>query len=289
MVAPLQVTSRVDASVRFVGSTISVLKPSLMRPPHPGLCLAQPALRTQNLTRLLGDDAALQWSSVFLALGTLAPPIRLRWTLDSAREWLAGLEGASLDHFFVRADSSHGDLLDAVVAAGWPHIELDGCDPVRFRHRYGIDGVTGRNVNLALRGGRGELHDFANVIVVEAAGAPVAVEFALGVSAFLARLDGLDHPLQASPIADVMATSTDRERRLADAVAAAALLLSEGMRPVSRGRSGILRRYLRAIGTLAAEEIALDDIGAAAGRLVDDEAVGATLVAEVERLTRKPG
>jgi hypothetical protein len=280
-VEPVGVTSGIDPSVRFVGSTISVLKPHLTSPPAPGLCLAQPALRTQNLGRLLADPAPLLWSSVFQALGTLAPHHLLEWTLDRALTWLSGHVGAPLDRLVLRADSSDRDLLAAVRQAGWSEIELDGYEPFRYRHVYGVDGVTGRNVNMALRHSDGRLRDFANVIVVAADDVPVAVEFAIGTSAFLANREGLDHPLQASPVADVLPTSTDPERRLADAVSAAALLLAEGLRPVSRGRSGILRRYLLAVAALLPNGMSVDAVGEAAGRLADDAGVGKRLARHV--------
>ena len=283
-VAPVAVTSGVDPSVRFVGSTISVLKPHIAEPPRPGLCLAQPAMRTQNLARLITDPEPLEWSSTFLALGTLSPPDQLGWTLEQARTWLTESVGADAEDLMIRADSRDEDLIAAVLGSGWPQLELDGYEARRYRHRFGLEGIGGRNVNLAVRRGD-RLDDIANVILIEADGAPVAVEFAIGVSACLARLDGLDHPLQASPVADVLPTSTERQRRLADAVAAIALLTGEGLRPVSRGRGGILRRYLHAVGALLPDDTSLEVAGEAASWLAGDQAVGNELVRQVERLS----
>jgi hypothetical protein len=283
--APVAITSGVDPSVRFVGSTVSVLKAHLGKPgpPAPGLCLAQPAVRTQNLRRLLDDDTPLQWSSLFLALGTLVPYACLGEATQDVFAWLTGPAGVPAARLVVRGSSADSDLVATMRAGNKWRVELDTCEQSQFRHRYGMESVVGRNVNFAIRGRCGQLNDFANLIVIDREGESLAVEFAVGVSALLARKHDLEHPLQASPVADCLPTGTDHQRRLADAVAVAAQLLREGLRPVSRGRGGILRGYLRAVAELASEDC-IACLGSAAGTLANDAVVSRMMLEHITRL-----
>jgi hypothetical protein len=282
------VTSRVDPTVRFVGSTISVLKPELAALPERGLCLAQTALRTQNLARLTDDPEPLTWSSTFVALGTLARASQLTTTAAVARSWLVDVVGMPAARLVVRAASYDRDLIAGMRAAGWDQFELDGCAPLHFRHRFGIPDTGGRNVNIAVCAMDGGLDDIGNVIVLERGGSRIAVEFAMGVSALLARGCGLAHPLQASPVADVWPTGTDQERRVADALSVVALLASERVRPVNRGRGGILLRYMKTLVALLPPEVDLASISRAAAELAGPDTIAAPLIDRLTTLARSP-
>lgn len=246
--AAVPVSSRVDPTVRFVGSTISVLKPRLDGDLAP-VCLAQPAIRTQNLQKLLDPSAEIEWSTLFMALGTLASYAGTRRTAELARDFLLHDAEIEAGRLIARCSSRDPDLV-AIAEKIFGAVEIDGSMMAVYRHHYGEKHLSGRNFNLAILTGGHASGDVANVIVVERNGTPVGVEFACGVSTTFARRDGLAHPLQGSPIADLLPTETQPQLKLADAVAATAHLLAEGLRPVSRGRQGILRRYIQAIPPL---------------------------------------
>ena len=57
---PVQISSGVDPTVRFIGSHISVFKPYLAEgiAPNPGLFMRQDCLRTRNADKLLDDPTS---------------------------------------------------------------------------------------------------------------------------------------------------------------------------------------------------------------------------------------
>lgn len=233
--------SRHDSSIRFTNSTISVFKPDLADDgPSEDLLLIQPALRLRNLLHWQRHGTVSGFGCYFIALGTLSPAGSAPRILSSVADWLREGAGVSPDRVVVRVSSGDHDLHTAAVSTGL-EIELDGQPHQRYRHGFGLDGVRGRNVNLAVRT-RAGLEDVCNVITIEREdGVQLAVESAFGVNTVLARVHDLPHVLVASAAAvpgapdDLMAI---------DAAGSAIALLSEGLRPHARGRAGNLRSLL---------------------------------------------
>ncbi|MGI5230240.1 hypothetical protein [Actinoallomurus sp. CA-142502] len=252
--APVPVTSRIDSSVRFVGSTISVLKPLLTEGvPDPGVFLIQRAVRTRNL-RAVADGAPLDWASYFVALGTLSPAGRLPEIAVHAWELFRDRLPVDPGQVVIRASSLDPDLVAVVRGIpGGPAIEIDGYEEHRYRHRFGMEGYAGRNVNFAIDHPRWGLRDVGNLILIHRDGVPVAVELAFGVGTILSRAYGLDHPIQASSAGAAVPVRTPADIRLADMVSVAVVLLSEGLRPNGSGRGRILRGHLQALSRLRAE------------------------------------
>lgn len=237
----MPLVSRHDSSIRFTNSTISVLKPDLAGDgPGEDLLLAQPALRLRNLTHWQHHGTVSNFGCYFIALGTLSPAGSAPRVLSSVADWLRDGVGVPPDRVVVRVAGADRDLHDAAVPTGL-EIELDGQPHQRYRHGFGLDGVRGRNANLAVRT-RAGLQDVGNVIMIEREdGSPLAVESAFGVNTMLARVHDLPHVLLAASSAvpgapdDLMAI---------DAAGSAIALLSEGLRPHARGRAGNLRALL---------------------------------------------
>jgi hypothetical protein len=250
---PLPITSGVDPSVRLVGSTISVLKPLLFADqlPDPGVVLLQPALRARNLDVMLGDEPAPAWSSYFIALGTLSPAARLRQTAEHGALFLRQVLRLDASRTAIRLFSEDVDLLAAFSSerVALP-LEIDRSERWRYRHRYGLASVTGRNANFAVRSAQGGLEDVGNLIVIEKEGRPCAVELAFGAFTLRARLDGARHSVETMPAARFLQLRDDADVKLLDALVAAIVLLGEGLRPNATGRGRILRRYLQAVSHL---------------------------------------
>ncbi|MFB9836676.1 hypothetical protein [Actinoallomurus acaciae] len=253
--APVPVTSRIDSSVRFVGSTISVLKPLLLAGdiPEPGVFLIQRAVRTRNL-RAVTDGAPLDWASYFVALGTLSPADRLPEVAAHAWELFRDRLHAGPGQVVIRASSLDPDLVAVARGIpGGPAVEIDGYEEQRYRHRFGVEGYSGRNVNFAIDHPRWGLRDVGNLILIHRDGVPVGVELAFGVGTILARAYGLEHPIQASSAGAAVPLRTPADIKLADMLSVAVVLLSEGLRPNGSGRGRILRGHLQALSRLRAE------------------------------------
>ncbi len=247
--APQPLVSRLDPSVRFIGSTISVLKGDLLagKVAAPGLFVVQPAVRTRNLPRLLDERAVITSPSWFLHAGTVCPPECAAQGLADVCALLTRGVGATL---VLRVASADADLRALAERCHPGGVEVDGEPAEHYRHGFGVPGLEGRNINLAAVAGTGAPRNFGNFIAMERAGAAVAYETALGVHHLAAATAGLGHPLRAQPVAGVLALGTQRELKLADALVTSLALLEAGLRPTGRGRGRTLRGYLLALGAL---------------------------------------
>ncbi|GAB3671146.1 hypothetical protein [Saccharopolyspora tripterygii] len=244
--------SRHDPSIRFTNSTISVLKADLLDGCTEDLMLVQPALRLRNLAHWRRTGEVSGFGCYFVALGTLSPPGSLHRIHKSVLTWFTETAGVAESRIVARVSSADDDLLAAAADAAGQR-EIDGCPQHRYRHVFGVEGVRGRNLNLALRT-RDGLADICNIICIERDdGTPLAVESAFGVNTVLARVHDLPHVLDASPAA--AAAPRPPDLMALDALGSALPLLAEGLRPRARGRSGnlhsllaVLRERLDAIG-----------------------------------------
>jgi hypothetical protein len=245
---PVPVSARIDPSVRFVGSTISVLKPILAAGDiHPrGHFLVQPAVRTHNVTRL--DEPPSGWCSYFRALGTLSPAARLPEVAADCWDMCRRVFGLTDERVVFRASSADEDLLAAVRSIpNGPEIEIDGYEQWRYRHRFGVDGVAGRNVNVAVRSDRWGLRDIGNIVLIERAGEPIAVELAFGVATVLSRVHDLAYPMLASAAGRAVPMRDEADMALADLLSVGVTLMREGLRPNGGNRGRILRAHLQAL------------------------------------------
>src|SRR5262249_50290815 len=146
----------------------------------------------------------------------------------------------------VRASSRDPDLVKEADVPPDVLIEVDGYSQSLYRHHFGLDDWAGRNINFAIKC-EDSTHDIGNLIVIENANVPVAVELACGVSVVICRMHSLPHPLLASPVADHLPLTTWDQIKCGNALEASIALAREGLRPVSRGRGRIFREYLRAL------------------------------------------
>lgn len=254
-----------DESVLFTGSTISTFKPYLEKQnvPSNGLFMIQSCLRTQN-TKILKDDSKRpQWASYFSSIGALT-------TYDNLDEiskltWLFYTDflGIPEDKMRVRIASKDIDLLSHWKKAALnDRLEHDANNPVYYTHKFGMESVSGRNCNLAVVDHRTqELRDIGNIIVIERAGEPIAVEIAFGVETIVSRLLGFPNPIAASLIADIVPVKNEYSLKLADAISSSVVILDSGERPVATNRGRVLRKYMQAIGDYREKAaVTLDEI-----------------------------
>ena len=250
--APAHLVSRVDPSVRFIGSTISVLK-SFIRTrsaPEPGVFLIQPALRTRNLEKLLDENAMPTSPSFFLHLGTLSPASFLEQAaIDGWMFFLDQCAGQS-SRAVMRVSSQHQDLLTIARNLPGPAVEIDGEPQDHYRHQFGMVGISGRNLNYGICQSDGQINNVGNLVIMENDEGAVGIEVVIGLNHLVAGLFNLGHPIMASPAAAAVSISSLSEIKFADALVASSVLANMGLRPVGRGRGRTLRGYLQALAAL---------------------------------------
>jgi hypothetical protein len=244
-----RIVSEHDSTIRFTNSTISVLKPffaeCLVRD---RLFLVQPAVRLRNLESYLRTGEMSPFGSYFIAFGTLVPTDF--GNLAAAMMWRLLVDGFGIDErrCVFRVSSLDPDLVE-LASGGGRNIEVDGYSAQRYRHRFGISGIAGRNFNAAIEVG-GELRDVGNFIIIERDGSPVGIELAFGVNNILACQHVLAHPVLAT--AGAIARTHGYERLISlDAVGTTVALALDGLVPSGRGRGKNFRRFIEILASEA--------------------------------------
>ena len=258
--SPVPISSGVDSSVRFIGSHISVFKRYLKENniPCPGLFMRQNCLRTKNADKLLDDDYLPSWGSYFPSIGAITPPERLRETCGEFFSFFENKLGVSPENMLVRINSADTDLINACKQNNKNDIlEMDSRDPEYYKHKIGIDGVRGRNFNIALQSskpGENSFIDVGNVIILEDAERSLGVESALGSTMILKQLHGLDRVQDCMPVTGLIVENEDIKGKFEDAIITSTVLYREGLRPFGQhNRNRILKQYVRALSYFRAK------------------------------------
>jgi hypothetical protein len=250
---PVALTSGVDPTVRFIGSHISVLKPYLLdrTVPEDGYILVQDCLRTRNVQTLLDDDYFPKYGSFFTSLGGIAPPESLDKVCADVATFITDELGIPRENIRANVSSSDEDLLAACNRNFSPqNIHYDTKDPAYYTHRVGIEGIGGRNFNIAIPSPVSDTYeDIGNIIMIESETGQLGVEIALGDSTTLKQLYGLDHILDAYDL-QLPRPQLDPAlvRKMEDAIMTSVVLFQEGLRPdASNNKTRILRSYCKAL------------------------------------------
>lgn len=232
-----------DKSVRFTNSTISVLKSQLEPRVTEAYFLVQPALRLRNASHVRRTGTMSPFGCYFMAFGALVPADRPELLVDICTGLFRTDLGFTDATSRFNAHAEDHDLIDLVGGGGWP--VAVGDDPGPFRHVFGMDGVSGRNVNLCLDGPHG-WGDVANVISIERDGEILGWEVALGVNTIARHLTGVAHPCLAG--AGILAgPEVAGDLILVDALHSAVVLAMDGLEAAARGRGGNYRSFLRTV------------------------------------------
>ncbi|HCP09045.1 MAG TPA: hypothetical protein DIT25_04600 [Candidatus Moranbacteria bacterium] len=249
---PVLITSGIDSSVRFIGSHISVFKPYLIqeRIPNPGIFMRQNCLRTRNADKLLEDSFALGWGSYFTSLGAIAPAERLKETCVDTFNFFKKQLNISPENILIRINSSDDDLVEACREnLNDENLEFDKEKEEYYKHKIGVEGISGRSFNIALRNSDGKgFADVGNIILLSNNKKILGVELALGSSTILKELYGLDHVLDCSPVIGLENIDNNLRRKFEDAIITSVVLFNEGLRPFGKhNRNRILKQYLKAL------------------------------------------
>src|SRR3989338_1679773 len=242
----VQISSGIDSTVRFIGSHISVFKPYLgeNNVPAPGIFMRQNCLRTRNADRLLDDSYFPNWGSYFPSIGAITPPKRLNETCEETFDFFEKKLGISPENFLIRINSKDVDLMDVCKKHYKDaNLEVDTRKLDYYRHKLGMEGVWGRNFNIALRdSNRDSFSDIGNIILIESAERQLGVEIALGSTTILKQLHGLDHVQDCTPVAGLNLESEAIKRKFEDSIITSTVLYREGLRPFGKhNRSRILK------------------------------------------------
>lgn len=246
------ISSKVDKSVVFIGSAISVLKPIFLQEQidEQGNFIIQRALRTRALNQIR-EENYLEWSSYFDALGVLTKYENRSELVHDSLSFLKNILAITDDSILARVHKNDTDLIETLEDTNIK-IEVDTKPEKYYTHKYGLEqlGIAGRNFNLAIEDKRdGEYKDIGNIIVIESNEKKYGVEFALGTNALIMRSQGLSTSIEASSISDIINITSPRTAKFADCVSVVSHLAYENIMRLSNERSPIYlyKKYLKAL------------------------------------------
>lgn len=251
-----KITSEIDPSVRFIGSHISVLKPYFMNDTIPigGYVMSQPCVRTRNLKNYENDTFYPNWGSYFPSLGILTKPEQLEKIAKQSYEYIQDQWNIDPHDIKVRISALDTDLMDLANDMFKPQMfEVDTMQPKYYRHKLGIDGVWGRNFNLALRDyGKDTFSDIGNVIILENNDKQLGIEIALGSSTVLKQIYGLNHVMDCHPVLGLerYITNPNIRVKMEDTIVTSMALYNDGLEPSNKDNTNrLMKKYLEIMKT----------------------------------------
>lgn len=249
----VNITSGIDDSVVFVGSTISVLKPLLLNEQidKEGLYLLQRAIRTRGLKREMIPEKN-EWSSYFDATGILVNYDNLDKIVYDNIEFLNKILEIEYQNIKIRISSSDKDLIKSLSNVN-PNvkIEYDSRPEIYYQHKYGLDkfNIYGRNFNIAIKDYiTSEYKDVGNIIVIESPNKKYGVESAIGLNALIMRKYSIDNSIDASSVVDVYKPREIGDYKFLDCLSVVSHLAYENVLETSkRSPKYLYKKYLKSL------------------------------------------
>ncbi|WP_459176103.1 hypothetical protein [Ewingella americana] len=243
-----------DKSTLFTGSTISTFKPYLQQ--NAGLVLnpmftVQDCLRTQNNLAMQDVVNYPKWSSLFSSVGAIGRYQDRYLIVQALRDFISNLELNTPARLRINIASRDHDIIDMLEAEGMAdYLHFDSQQPAYYCHKFGMDGITGRNCNLAVSSDGETFMDIGNLIVIESAQAPLGVEAAFGLETIVTRMHGLCSSILALSAATCFSIHSAENLYIIDALVACVAIMSFDIQPIANNRGRVLRRYLQGLNQL---------------------------------------
>ena len=228
---PIKITSRVDDSVVFIGSTTSPLKKYLFGDgigSH-GRFLIQNCIKTYSLQNLMNTNSVV-FGSYFKEMGVMSEATIEDVAFDTF-DYLINYLGISIGDIRVEISLNDPDLLKAVNNIDKKiNVKVAPHDSKRHRHTYGYNsrGLVGRNINILIK--RNSIYSYievGNVIALEIEGKKIATEMGFSNTVLSMCEFGSTSTIACSRIADVFDIENIGKLKFADAITVVSILLYE--------------------------------------------------------------
>ncbi|MDP3900675.1 MAG: hypothetical protein Q8Q23_06395 [bacterium] len=243
------IISKHDKSIRFTNSTTSVMKPLLLDKNgiNKKYFLIQPSMGTQGLIYRMKNNYIGKYSSYFVSLGCLYPICMINEVFLDCIDFLRKNGFNRCDYEF-EVYSKDKDFIKICNLLNISYY-INTVDSKPFRHKYGLETIFGRNIQVKNKFNEYEL---ACITIIEEKNNGIAIELSIDSTQIIAANKRLSHSIFSL---DVCSSPTNENEyvgkhyknilTLIDSCNIVAVLMSEGLKPVSRGRSGILKNFLK--------------------------------------------
>ncbi len=241
-----------DPTVRLIGSHISVMKPFIETDtvPSEGIYMVQPCVRTQNIRGIKDTENVPSWASYFPSLGNMFGKGSADQITHDILSFFRDDLNMSDNDIKININSNDVDLMAACKNNDLEHMMVTDTMPEKYyQHILGMEGIKGRNYNIAIRNAStGDFADIGNVIVVETKDKEIGVEVAMGASNISKQVYGLTHVLDNFPVYCSNNENPAIKRRFEDALLATVVLYQDGLKPnTKKGAGRMLRDYVKAL------------------------------------------
>ena len=250
----VDVTSKIDPTVDFIGSNISPLKKYLDTEDYGnvGRYIVQECMKFKSF-KYLQTDISQKFGCYYRGMGILARP-ELERVVKDTFDYLTGEEYLHIppDDLCIKVSSLDDDLIKATESVDGKINRLVNESSIEhYRHRYGMDekNIFGRDFNIGIKKeGTDEFFNFAAFVVMENGERKLAVDMGISNLALSMCKFGTNSTVASSRIADFIDIDSIMKEKFADSLVAVATLLKEN---VTNHRSKHLRmkfrQYLRAL------------------------------------------
>lgn len=250
----VNVTSKIDPTVDFIGSNISPLKKYLETDSYGdvGRYIVQECMKFKSY-KYLQTDVPQKFGCYYRGMGIIAKPELERAVIDTF-DYLTDEKYLHIppENLCIKVSSMDEDLIRATECVDGKIIRfVDQSGVEHYRHRYGMDdkNIFGRDFNIALRKkGTEEFLNFAAFVIMEQNERKLAIDMGISNLALSMCEFGTSSTILSSRMADFLDIDSIIKEKFADALVAVATLLKEN---ITNHRSKHLRmkfnQYLRVL------------------------------------------
>lgn len=241
-----------DITLFFNNSAIVVYK-SYMRGERemepPGGFVVQPCVRMQIL---LSEDPAIvpEYMSYFKMCGAFSPVSSYRSFAEDIWSFFRETLGCTNQDIQIHATNAHesllGPWLDMPTFA--PLVAWDTFPDDYYNWQFGVEGITGRGLTLAIRNNKADgFRDVGNIMEICRDSQPIGYGLGFGLETLISRLYNLELPIVGAKISLVVPYRDGAWAKYADFLQVAAVFYRAGVRPSRRPVGRIVSRLLRAL------------------------------------------
>lgn len=256
--SPIQITSGIDKTVRFIGSHISNYKNDMLQAslPSHGIYVQQPCLKNKNLRSFEQGDP-IKFLSYYSCLGTLHP------AKDMGQVFLAYMEALEHPHIkenfetILSLSQNPSVELEQIISSNCNKenitIDYGYLDENRYSHEYGMNTFMSENIYVLFQSKRKK----------DAAPIPASVfvymkniiepnnsyiDTTTSIYLLLKEQFGLEHLTELFPFRNHDHNNIHTYRMYLDCLLTISVLYSEGLHPSAKhNRNRILKKYIAAL------------------------------------------
>ena len=250
----VNVTSKIDPTVDFIGSNISPLKKYLESENYGevGRYIVQECMKFKSF-KYLQTNIPQKFGCYYRGMGIIAKP-DLEKTVKDTFDYLTDEKylDISPENLCVKISATDEDLIKVIESINKKIIRLvDQSNIEHYRHKYGMDekNIFGRDFNIGIKKkDTDEFLNFAAFVVMEKNEKKLAVDMGISNLALSMCEFGTNSTISSSRIADFIDIDSIMKEKFADSLVAVATLLKED---ITNNKSKHLRikfrQYLRVL------------------------------------------